>query len=273
MPRRFARWLLWALVIYAGLCLAMFVGQRKLQYRPDTATMPPPADAGLPRGQLRMLATADGERLVTWWVPPRDAAQPVFLYLHGNGANLVNRARRLERLTADGAGVLAVSWRGYGGSSGSPSQAGLLEDAHAAYRTLAERVAPGRIVIYGESLGTTVSVLLAAKVPVAALVLDSSFSSAQAVAQAAYPWLPVALLLRDTYRADLAAPAVPVPVLQVHCTDDPVTPLPFAQQLNALLPGRQPIQPVAGRCHVPSLLQYEGALRAFVAQHVRAAAP
>lgn len=262
---------LWALLLYAVLCLVMFLAQRKLQYFPDASAMPLPAALGLPRGELQMLKTADGETLVTWWVPPRDPAQPVFLYLHGNGANLVNRAERFRSLTADGAGLLAVSWRGYGGSSGSPSQAGLLKDAQAAYSSLAGRAAAQRIVIYGESLGTTVAVLLAAQVPVAALVLDSSFSSALAVAQAAYPWLPVGWLLRDPYRADLAAPAVTAPVLQVHCTDDPVTPLPFARQLNDLLPGRQTLVTLPGRCHVPSFMAYESMFRAFVALHARPA--
>jgi uncharacterized protein len=273
MPVWTVRALLIALLVYGVLCLLMFLAQRKLQYFPDRAAMPPPASLGLRLGEVQMLSTTDGENLVTWWVPPSNAAHPVYLYLHGNGANLVNRAERFQRLTADGAGLLAVSWRGYGGSSGSPTEAGLMQDAQAAYRALAQRVAPQRIVIYGESLGTTVAVMLAQQQPAAALVLDSSFSSALAVAQGAYPWLPVSWLLRDTYRADLVAAAVTVPVLQVHCTDDPVTPLPFARRLNALLPGRQDIVLVPGRCHVPAIADYAVALKAFVARHVRAGSP
>lgn len=273
MPAWIARGLLWALLVYGVLCLVMFLAQRKLQYFPDRAAMPLPATLGLPLAEVQMLSTADGETLVSWWVPPRDAAQPVFLYLHGNGANLVNRSPRFQSLTADGAGLLALSWRGYGGSSGSPTESGLMQDAQAAYRVLAQRVPAQRIVIYGESLGTTVALMLAQQQPAAALVLDSSFSSALAVAQGAYPWLPVSWLLRDTYRADLAAPAVKLPVLQVHCTQDPVTPLPFAQRLNALLPGRQDIVLVPGHCHVPSIAQYAVALEAFVARHTRAGQP
>lgn len=269
MPVWIARAVLWALLIYGVLCLVMFLAQRKLQYFPDRTAMPSLSALGLPLGQVQMLSTADGENLVTWWLPPSDPSQPVFLYLHGNGANLVNRAERFRRLTADGAGLLAVSWRGYGGSSGSPTEAGLMQDAQAAYRALAQRVPPQRVVVFGESLGTTVAVMLARQQPVAALVLDSSFSSALAVAQGAYPWLPVSWLLRDTYRADLAAAAVAVPVLQVHCTDDPVTPLRFARQLNGLLPGRQDIVLVQGRCHVPSIAEYAVALKAFVARHAR----
>jgi hypothetical protein len=252
---------------YAGLCAAMFVLQRSLQYRPDTQAMQPAA-AGLPQVAQQTLATADGERIVVWWSAPRDARQPVYVYLHGNGGNLHARARRFERLIAPGAGLMAVSWRGYGGSSGAPSEAGLLADARTAYAEAARRAPGTPIVVYGESLGSTVAVLLAAEVRPAALVLDSSFESALAVAQDAYPWLPVRWLLRDTLRADLAAPRVAAPVLQVHCRDDPVTPLAFAQRLHALLPGRQPLVLVESRCHVPSLPQYEDALRAFVGRAV-----
>jgi hypothetical protein len=197
-------------------------------------------------------------------LPPRHEGVPVYLYLHGNGANLATRDRRLAWLTEGGAGLLAVSWRGYGGSSGRPHEAGLLTDARTAYRTLAARVDPARIVIFGESLGTTVAVMLAAEVPVAALVLDSSFASALDIAQGSYPWLPVRWLLRDTYRADLAAPRVRVPVLQVHCRDDPVTPLASAQRLQARLPGRRPLVMVEGRCHTPRIAEFEPALRRFV---------
>lgn len=264
MPARMRRFLIIVAGLYLVACAAMFVLQRRLQYVPDTSPLPPPATVGLPAAVSEELTTQDGERLVTWWVAPRDASQPVFLYLHGNGANLANRAQRFERLTAQGAGLLAVSWRGYGGSSGSPSEAGLMADAGAAYTRLAQRVAPRRIIIYGESLGTTVSVMLAAQVPAAALVLDSSFASALAVAGSAYPWLPVRWLLRDPLRADLAAPRVNVPVLQVHCRDDPVIALPFSLQLNELLPQRRPLLIVEARCHVPSLPQYETALFEFV---------
>lgn len=261
--RRLARTLLALAGLYLALCLLMYAAQRSLQYHPDPSPMDPAA-VWLPQVQAETLTTPDGERIVVWWVAPRDAGAPVYLYLHGNGAQLAARNRRLAMLTADGAGLLGVSWRGYGGSSGRPHEAGLLTDARSAYRALAARVDPARIVIFGESLGSTVAVMLAAEVPVAGLVLDSSFASALDVAQDAYPWLPVRWLLRDTYRADLAAPRVTAPVLQVHCRDDPVTPLASAQRLQALLPGRRPLELLDGRCHTPRMARFEPALRRFV---------
>lgn len=252
-----------ALGLWLLLCALMFALQRQLQYRPD----PTPLDPALAARHgfvQETLATADGERLVAWWAPPPDVSVPVVLYLHGNGASLAARAARLAALQADGAGVLALSWRGYGGSSGSPTEAGLMADARAAWAALKARAPRHPTVIYGESLGTTVAVMLAAEVQPDALILDSSFASALAVAQDAYPWLPVPLLLRDTYRADLAAPRVRAPVLQVHCRDDPVTPLPHAQALNALLPQALPLVRLEQRCHVPSYAGYRAEVRALL---------
>ena len=252
-----------ALTTYIAVCVAMFLLQRRLQYFPDSSPMDPSA-AGLPQAHSQAVTTADGERLVVWWVPPRDAAQPVYLYLHGNGAHLHARAPRFARLVADGAGLYAVSWRGYGGSTGTPSEAGLMADARAAYGDLVQRTSANRILLYGESLGSTVAVMLAAELPVRGLLLDSSFESALAVAHHAYPWLPVRLLLRDTYRADLAAPRVAVPVLQVHCTDDPITPLVSAVALQARFAHARPLHRIVGRCHVPPLLDYDAVRAAFV---------
>ncbi|MDH4061252.1 MAG: alpha/beta hydrolase [Aquincola sp.] len=252
------------LLIYVGVCVLVFVFQRSLQYYPDRSPMDPTA-VGLRQVVVETLDAPDGERLVAWWIAPRTAQSPVYLYLHGNGANLHARAARLERLAHDGAGVLALSWRGYGGSSGQPSETGWRSDARTAYDALRSRgIASDRIVLYGESLGSAVAVMLAAEVPVRALLLDSSFDSALDVARRAYPWLPVRWLLRDAYRADLVAARVAVPVLQVHCEDDPITPLASALALQGRLRGALPVHRVPGRCHVPSLAEYDAVRAAFI---------
>ncbi len=254
-----------ALVAYLGIASYLFFAQRGMQYRPDPSPMNP-VSAGLAKATQSTLKTSDGETVVTWWIAPRDERQPVFLYLHGNGANLHARAARFARLTETGAGLMAVSWRGYGGSSGSPSEAGLRIDARATYDALVSerRIPPERIVLFGESLGTTVATILAAEVQSAALVLDSSFASALDVAQRAYPWLPVSWLLRDQYRADLAAPNVTVPVQQIHCEVDRITPIESANLLKTRFSRSEPIHIVDGACHVPNFSRYESFLRRFL---------
>src|SRR4029079_17670918 len=92
------------------------------------APRPPPAAAGLPEAEEVVLDTADGERVIVWHVPPR-ADKSVVLYFHGNGGSLLARVDRSRALTADGTGLVALSYRGYGGSSGAPTEAGLVNDA------------------------------------------------------------------------------------------------------------------------------------------------
>jgi uncharacterized protein len=261
----FRRLLLLALLAYLGICAAMFAFQRQLQYRPDPTPLDPAMATGMGYAQ-ETLTSADGERLLAWWAPPPGTDAPVILYLHGNGANLGARAGRLKALHADGAGVLAVSWRGYGGSSGSPTEDGLLADARAGWLALKARSGGHRALIYGESLGTSVAVMLAAEVQPDALVLDSSFDSAQAVASDRYPWLPVPLLLKDRYRADLAAPRVRAPVQQIHCREDRVTGLARAQSLHALLPAALPMHILEDHCHAPRYDRYRPVVQAFLSR-------
>jgi hypothetical protein len=251
-------------VVYAGIAALMFALQRELLYRPDPARVAP-AEVALPMASEEVVATPDGERLIAWWVAPRDTTQPVVLYLHGNGGNLASRARRFERLTSDGSGLLAVSWRGYSGSTGKPSEAGLSVDAQAAYRLLTDRVEPGRIILFGESLGTALATRLAADKPAAGLVLDSAFPSILTLAKRSYSWLPVDWLLIDRYRADLDAPKVTVPVLMAHCAADPLTPLKLAEDQRARFTVHPPIAIHENQCHPVPFREIEEAYRGFLA--------
>ena len=114
------------------------------------------------------------------------------LYFHGNGGALRNRVGRFRALIADGNGLVALSYRGYGGSTGSPTEAGLIADAEAAYAFAAARYPAERIVLWGESLGSGVAVALGAGHRVGRIVLEGSFTSAADVGAAhAYRFLPV----------------------------------------------------------------------------------
>jgi pimeloyl-ACP methyl ester carboxylesterase len=260
--RRSIRLLLTAACAYLAIGAALFGCQRDLLYFPDPS-LADPVDAGLPNAMLERLKTSDGEEIVVWWIPPRAAGKPVFLYFHGNGGNLSYRAQRFALLSQDGAGVMAVSWRGYGGSTGSPTEEGLMADARAAYASLRSRVDPRQIVLVGESLGAGVAVMLATEAPVAALILDSAYSSISEVAADKFPWLPVRWLIHDAFRADLAAGTVQAPVFQVHCTDDPVIPLDFGRRLHQLFPNRRDLIEVPGRCHPVSPPGFEAVLKQF----------
>jgi len=120
-----------AILAYCSVLVLMYVFQRSLMYFPDR-TRTPPAAVGLPQAEEVILTSSDGERLVAWHVPPR-GAKPVVIYFQGNAGGLNLRADRFRWLTGDGFGLFALSYRGYGGSTGKPTEAGMLLDAAAAY--------------------------------------------------------------------------------------------------------------------------------------------
>lgn len=212
---------------YLAMLGMLYARQRELLYPRDPAKADI-ATAGLVAAEEATIATADGERLIAWIVPPR-ADKPVLLYFHGNAGNLARAGRvgRFRALTEDGTGLFAVSYRGYGGSTGSPSEEGLLQDARAAYGAAADRFGTGRLVGYGESLGTGVLLKLAAEVPLKAVVLEAPYLSIAAVAQERYPYAPVGSFMKDQFHSDEVVGRLKTPLLVMHGERDKV--IPFAQ--------------------------------------------
>jgi uncharacterized protein len=229
------KWILLVIVGWGGIVALMYFAQRSLMYFPDKVRTPPAA-AGLPAAEEVVLQTADGEKLIAWHVPPR-GEKPVVLYFQGNGGGLALRANRFRALTADGTGLLALSYRGYGGSSGSPSETGLIRDAEAVYEFAAARYQTVRLALLGESLGSGVAVALAATHPVGAIMLEAPFTSAAAVAAATYPFLPVRWLMKDPFYSDRRIVDVHAPALVMHGGRDSIVPIALGEQLFALIPG------------------------------------
>ena len=142
--------------LYAVVALSAFLFQRRLTYFPDPQRTSP-ASFNLVGVEERIIPTPDGERLVTWFAPAAPG-RPTILYFHGNAGNLANRSERVRRLLARGWGVLFMSYRGYSGSTGKPSESANVADAKLAYDVLREAgVAADFIVVYGELLGTGVA--------------------------------------------------------------------------------------------------------------------
>ena len=226
-------WLIVAAAVFGGLVALVYVAQRSLMYFPERLHTPP-AMAGFPEAQEVALDTKDGERVIVWHLAPR-GEKPVVLYFHGNGGALRNRVDRFRALIADGNGLVALSYRGYGGSTGSPTEAGLITDAEAAYAFAAARYPAERLVLWGESLGSGVAVALGAGHRVGRIVLEGSFTSAADVGAAhAYRFLPVRLLMKDQFRSDLRIAGVTAPLLFLHGGRDWVVPIVLGERLYAL---------------------------------------
>jgi fermentation-respiration switch protein FrsA (DUF1100 family) len=228
------KWLLIIVVVgYGGLLLLVYLGQRALQYFPERARTPPAA-AGLPEAEEVVLDSSGGERVIVWHIPPR-GEKPVVLYFHGNGGSLRGRVDRFRALAADGTGLIALSYRGYGGSSGRPTEKGLIDDALAAYAFAAARYPASRLALWGESLGTGVAVALAAQKPVGRIVLESPFTSIADIAAQIYWFFPVRLLIKDSFRSDLLIGTVTAPFLILHGDKDSIVPIALGDQLYKLI--------------------------------------
>lgn len=222
-----------ALFAYLAILLAAYLGQRRLMYFPDRARTLP-AEAGLPGVEERVLDTPDGARVIAWHGKAQ-SGQPTILYFHGNAGSLAARAPRIERFMAEGWGVFMLSYRGYSGGTGSPSEAANVADARLAYDALvASGVAPQSIVIYGESLGTGIAARIAAERPAAGLILDAPYTSIVELAKSAYRYLPVDTFLKDRYETGAIIGKVRMPLLIMHGERDAVIPVAMGRALAKL---------------------------------------
>ena len=178
------------------------------------------------------IETGDGERLHGWWVPAAAPAHGHVLFLHGNAGNIGDRVPHVELLAAAGLDVLAFDYRGYGGSSGRPSERGTRRDAAAARAALLRRpgVDPERVLYVGESLGGAVALALAIDAPPAGLVLQSTFTSIRDMARLHYPLVPRAVV-PDAYPSLRLVAAVRTRLLVLHGDRDELVPLMYGEAL------------------------------------------
>jgi uncharacterized protein len=217
---------------YFAFVAFLYLAQRQFVFHPQSAH-PSPAAAGLPEAEETVIDTADGARVVVWQVPPR-GEKPVVIYFHGNAEIVASRAKRHRQLTADGIGLVALSYRGYMSSIGSPTEDGLLHDAEAAYRLTTSRFPSSPVVLWGHSLGSGVAVALASRHPVAKVILEAPFSSIADVAAGVFPFVPVRWLMHDQFRSDQRIGAVRAPLLIMHGVRDWVVPIALGERLFAL---------------------------------------
>jgi fermentation-respiration switch protein FrsA (DUF1100 family) len=230
----FLKWLLIVVAVgYVAGLAALFLLQRSMLFPIPQVPRMPPLAAGFPQTEEHVLTTADDEKVIVWHVPAKPG-RPVVLYFHGNGDFLAGFFGRFRDLTTDGTGVVALSYRGYFGSSGRPSEQGLLKDAEAAYAFTTARYGADRIVAWGFSLGTGVAVALASERPVSKLILEAAYTSIVDVAASAFPIFPVRLAMKDPFHSDRRIARVKAPLLFMHGGRDPTIPIVFGERLFAL---------------------------------------
>lgn len=230
--------LLAVVVLYLGALAGLVAFQRSFIFDPrDTGGKLHESRALAIDGSQRVtIETSDGEKLAGWYAAPSTPDGDVFLFFHGKGGGLEKKTARWDHIREHGSGVLAFSYRGFPGSTGEPSEAGLYEDARAAYRWLREKHAAEHIVLHGLSLGTGVAAKLATEVDARALVLEAPYTALVDVAQGRQPLFPVSLLLLDQFRTKDFIANVRMPLLIVHGDQDRSIPVEQAKELFGLAP-------------------------------------
>ena len=227
-----------AAIGYAILAAVLFLFQPRFVYYPDIGRniISTPEDHGLDYESVK-IETEDGETLHGWYVPAPDATATV-LFFHGNAGNISTRMGYLLMFYDLGYSTLIIDYRGYGESSGTPSEQGTYRDAEAAWRHLTEQrnLPSNRIVLLGESLGGAVASWLAVREKPALLVLASAFTSVDDMAKAIYPFLPTHLLTRFDYNTREYLRGVTCPVFVAHSPQDEIVPYEQGEVLYAAAP-------------------------------------
>lgn len=214
-----------ALVLVGYLILIGYItyNQRSLQYFPNKEHL---GLAGSNLGDTTevFLTTRDGEQIQTWYHPPQEG-MPMFIYLHGNSYSLEFRRDRFREMLDMGWGIIAPSWRGFGKSTGHPTEEGLYNDARAAvdfaksmgYKT-------ENTYVLGESLGSGIATKMAQESPFKGLILFTPYTSIANRAQEIYWYLPVSYILEDNFSSIDKLPSIHTPVLIIHGDKDLVIP-------------------------------------------------
>jgi fermentation-respiration switch protein FrsA (DUF1100 family) len=210
---------LWILAIYVGVCLLVYLVQRRMMYFPDPD--PVVAEPGMENVALE---TDDGVRVMaTWWPATRPLS---ILLLHGNAGNRGHRFDWMRTFHDLGWNVFLLDYRGYGGSEGTPTQRGLGQDGDAAVAWLSKQRPGDAIVYFGESIGGSVAIDVATRHRPAGLVLQSCAYDLTEVGRKHYPWLPLGLILKDDWNSRGKIEKLDVPLFSLHGARDSIVPQP-----------------------------------------------
>ncbi|MCP4932690.1 MAG: alpha/beta hydrolase [bacterium] len=266
------QWAFYLFVIIYALGVASYMLQRNFLYRPAKRPYRSPFNLHLSGVHEVWLNTTDGEQILTWQIDPWPG-MPTILYLHGNNCNLSNRLERVSRFLRDGYGLVMPSFRGYGVSTGRPSEQNNVNDALLAFEKLQQNGVPSaNIIVYGESLGTGVAVQVAARRSIGALVLEAPYTSLRDLVRHRIRVIPAYTFLKDRFNSIKHIKKVTAPLLIVHSLGDDVIPIAFGRWLFEAATGTKEFLRMRGAGH--SGLFRAGAwleIREFVEEHVASA--
>lgn len=224
-------------ILYIAIFAVIWFARTWLIY-PFSTAYQTPAQAGEPRLSEKTLTTEDSQTLIIW-ARPAKGRKATILYFHGNAGNLANRAERFNRLINRGYGVVAMAYRGSSGSTGRPSEDVITQDAALLRGSLVQILGQepkGKIIYYGESLGTGVVTKLATTSPPDALILEAPFTSIVDLAAKQMPIFPIRAVLDQRWETQSHIKQVNSPTLVLHGTNDQVVPYAHGTAVFALSP-------------------------------------
>ena len=219
---------------YIALVCLIFIFQRHLMYHP-IKTLATPEVIGLNNVQEVFGNSSDGVKLQIW-TKQAQADFPTIIYFHGNAGDLADRAAKFSSFIDAGFGLVAVSYRGYGKSDGSPTEQGIYQDARAAidYAKTKLSIPQNHLIYFGESLGTGVAVQMASELPPALIMLEAAYTSVETRSFELYPFIiGVKTLVLDKYDSLAKIANVHAPLLMIHGTNDNIIPLAHGKKLFA----------------------------------------
>ena len=219
--------------IYLIITLALYFLQRKLLYYPVVNNYS--GDKLLVPVEKVKITTKDNLELLAWYYDKGNKNYKTLLFLHGNAGSLENRINKINHFKDMNMNFLLLSWRGFSGNKGQPTEKGIYEDARSAIQWLKEKgLETEDIVIYGESLGTGVAVEVAQNNNFAGVILESPFTSMVDAGKTKYPLFPVRLLLKDKYESDKKIKNIRSPILIMHGEADRIVPFWMGKKMYEL---------------------------------------
>jgi fermentation-respiration switch protein FrsA (DUF1100 family) len=218
-------------IAYWSMGLILYFMQPAFLYRPVRQILCTPGELGLDF-EIVAFESADSVQLSGWYVPSEDAELTV-LFCHGNGGNMSHRLDSINIFHNLGLSCFIFDYRGYGQSSGKPTEEGTYLDAEAAYEWLKKKkkVSSADIIVFGRSLGASIAAYLAARVEVRALIIESCFTSYVDIGKKFYPYMPVRRFARFSYRTIDYVKDVHCPVMIIHSRNDEIVPFEFGLEL------------------------------------------
>lgn len=219
------------LIFYTGMLLLVYFLQDRLLYFPFKDMEVTPAVIRLPFEEVTV-TTFDSEKITAWWIPARNE-RGVLLFCHGNAGNISHRLDSIDIFNRLGLSVLIFDYRGYGTSTGKPTEEGTYHDGEAAWRYLVDvqKKKPEKIILFGESLGGAVAAEIALRHESGGLIIMSSFTSLPELAVRLYPFLPGTLLSKFSYSTIDKVGAINAPKLIIHSPDDEIVPFAMGREL------------------------------------------